>query len=132
MLHTRTTFHLNHVPPTATFTSTGPGSVCRSGTLSDQPVAQTPNGLILNETFYCAHSQRDFEIRSHLHFARVAADGTQTVVSSWRALNLGESRQGSGHGHGVLTGCTPVGDTQAACLKATGILTGRLNGQSGT
>jgi hypothetical protein len=127
-MHTRTTFHPNHVPATGTFISTGPGSPCSSGTFADQPVRPITNGLVLNETFSCAHGTKAVEIRDTIHFEKVASDGSQASTDTWRAVNLGDGMNGSGHGKGVATGCTPVGSTYATCVRAVGVLTGRLNG----
>ncbi len=126
-VHTRTTFHLNHAPATGRFTSTGPGSLCHSGTIADQPVQPLTNGLVLNETFSCAHGNKAVEIRETIHFQKVAPDGSQAS----RAFNLSDGMKGSGHGKGVATGCTPLGSNIAtSCAHAVGILTGRLNGES--
>jgi hypothetical protein len=128
-VRTRTTFHLNHVPATGRFTSTGPGSLCSSGTFADQPVQPLTHGLVLNETFSCAHGDKAVEIRETIHFQNVAPDGTQASTETWRAINLGDGMKGSGLGNGVATGCTPVGSSVAtSCRHAVGVLTGRLNG----
>lgn len=130
-LHLRTTFHLNHAPATGTFTSSGPGSLCPSGTFADQPVQPLTNGLVLNRTLTCPHLSKSVEIRETIHFQKVAADGSQATTETWRAINLGDGMKGSGHGHGVATGCTPVGSTFAtSCAHATGVLIGSLNGES--
>jgi hypothetical protein len=128
-MHIRTIFHPNHVPATGTFTSTGGGSLCSSGTIADQPVQPITNGLVLNETFTCAHSTKAVEIRDTIHFEKIASDGSQASTDTWRAVNLGDGMNGSGRGKGVATGCTPVGSTFAtSCTRAVGVLTGRLNG----
>jgi hypothetical protein len=131
--HTQTIFHPNHLPATGTFTSTGgPGSLCSSGTFADQPVQPITNGLVLNETFSCAHGNKAVEIRDTIHFEKIASDGSQTSTDTWRAVNLGDRMNGSGHGEGVATGCTPVGSTFAtSCTRAVGVLTGRLNAARG-
>ena len=130
-VRTRTTFHPNHAPATGTFTSTGPGSLCHSGTLADQPVQPLTNGLVLNETLLCAHGDKAVEIRETIHFRKVAPDGSQASTTTWRAINLSDGMKGSGHGKGVATGCTPLGSNIAtSCARAVGILTGRLNGES--
>ena len=129
-VHTQTTFHLNHVPATGTFTSTGPGSQCSSGTIADQPVQPLTNGLVLNETFSCAHGNKAVEIRETIHFQQVTSDGSQASTVTWQAINLGDGMNGLGHGKGVATGCTPVGSNVAtSCTHAVGVLTGRLNGE---
>lgn len=128
-MHTHTIFHPNHVPATGTFTSTGPGSLCQSGTLADQPVQPLSHGLVLNETFSCGHGNKAVEIRETIHFQRVASDGSQASTETWKAINLGDGMKGSGHGKGLATGCTPVGsDVATSCAHAVGVLTGRLNG----
>jgi hypothetical protein len=130
-MHTRTTFHPNHAPATGTFTSTGPGSLCHSGTFADQAVQPLPDGLVLNETFSCPHSNKAVEIRETIHFNKVTSNGSQASTTTWRAINLGDGMKGFGHGKGVATGCTPVGSNIAtACTHAVGALTGRLNGES--
>lgn len=129
-VRTRTTFHLNHAPATGTFTSTGPGRLCSSGTFTDQAVQPLAHGLVLNETFSCLHGNQAVEIRETIHFRNVAPDGTQTSSETWRAIDLGDGMKGSGKGSGEATGCTPVGASVAiSCRHAVGILTGRLNGE---
>jgi hypothetical protein len=128
-MHTRTTFHLNHAPATGTFTSVGPGRLCASGTLADQVVQPLTDGVVLNETFSCAHGTKAVEIRETIHFQHVARDGTQASTDTWRAVDLGDGMRGSGRGTGVATGCSPVGSNVAtSCAHAVGLLTGRLNG----
>lgn len=128
-MHTRTTFHLNHAPATGTFTSVGPGSLCSSGTLADQVVQPLTDGVVLNETFSCAHGTKMVEIRETIHFQKVAADGTEASTERWRAVDLGDGMRGSGRGTGEATGCSPVGSSVAtSCAHAVGLLAGRLNG----
>ena len=86
---------------------------------------------MLNETLSCAHGTKAVEIRETIHFQKVASDSPQASTTTWRAINLGDGMKGFRHGKGVATGCTPIGSNIAtSSAHATGVLTGRLNGES--
>lgn len=125
-IHTITVFHTNHAPATGTFTASGLGASCRSGTFTDELAAPLPDGVVVNSTLTCKGGFA-FILIDRLRLTAVKQDGTQTATSTWRVFDTGNGMQASGVGRGTSTGCTPPGATLATCVRAHGLDTGRVH-----
>lgn len=126
-IRVRRTFYpaASHRPPTGSFTATGLGPDCMSGTLSDQPVTNLPHGIVLDSSFICHGSQLGFIVRSQVHFSECKSDGSATDTTRWQVTTADNAMHARGTGRGKSTGCSPVGSLRYSLKHGVETYTGR-------
>ena len=126
-IRTRRTFHdATHAPATGSFTATGLGADCTSGSLIDQPVTSLPHGIVIDASFTCHGSHLGFILRDRIHFSVSKSDGSATDTTTWQVTTADNGMHARGTGHGKSTGCVPVGAVRYSCAHGVGIDTGRI------